>query len=87
MPEGNEESWDPYALETEVWNASFHPREKWLANGLRMRPIHREKNKNQGGFNPGLGNVEGHGLPFQWRFGKMDGLEEHSYLSSLDYLL
>lgn len=52
-----------------------------------MRPINREKNKNQGGFNPGLGNVEGHGLPFQWRFGKMEGLEEHSYLSSLDYLL
>lgn len=50
-----------------------------------MRPINREKNKNQGG--PGLGNVEGHGLPFQWRFGKMDGLEEHSYLSSLDSLL
>jgi len=26
-------------------------------------------------------------LPFQWGFGKMDGLEEDFYLSSLDYLL
>lgn len=29
------------------WNASFNPREKWLANGLRMRPEKRPKTKDQ----------------------------------------